>query len=58
MRIETERLVTVKNFGAALGVSRQRAYKLIEDGRIDTILIDGVKFVDKNKYKHLLDRCQ
>lgn len=56
MRIDTEKLLTVRNFAKEYGVSRQRLYKKIEEGRLSIIEIDGVKFLNKNKLSKSVDR--
>lgn len=56
MRIDTEKLLTVANFAAKQGYKRQRAYKLIEEGRLSIIEIDGIKFINKNKLSKGIDK--
>jgi hypothetical protein len=55
MKIETDLLKTLSNFAKEKGIARQRAYKLVDAGKIDCFEIDGVKFVLLNdkaiKYK-------
>ena len=52
MKIDTNKLKTLNNYAKEKGVARQRAYKLVDAGKIDCVEIDGVKFVllnDKSK---------
>jgi predicted DNA-binding transcriptional regulator AlpA len=56
MRIDTDKLLTVRNFAAEIGISRQRLYKVIDAGRISIIEIDGIKFVHKNKLSKGIDK--
>ena len=49
MKIETDSLVTLNNFGRIKGISRQRVYIMEAEGKIDVIQIDGVKFVLLNQ---------
>ena len=55
MKIDTDTLKTFSNFGKMKNISRQRIHILVQDGRFDTIEIDGVKFIVMNdkaiKYK-------
>lgn len=55
MKIDSEKLKTVKNYGDMKNISRQRIYKLVEANKLDSIDIDGVKFILMNekaiKYK-------
>jgi hypothetical protein len=55
MKIESKTLKTFKNYGDTKNISRQRIYKLVEAGKLDSIDIDGVRFIIMNdkaiKYK-------
>ena len=55
MKIDIDTLKTFTNFGRMKKISRQRIHILVQDGRFDTIEIDGVKFIIMNdkaiKYK-------
>ncbi len=50
MKIETNQLVTVKNYALQEGVTPSYIYKLVKDGKMTFYVIDGVLFVDMNKY--------
>lgn len=55
MKVDTNKLKTFPNFGKLKGMSRQRIHILVQDGRFDTLEIDGIKFIVMNskaiKYK-------
>ena len=55
MKINTELLKTIKNYGDMKNISRQRIYKLVEAGKLDSLDIDGVRYIIMNdkaiKYK-------
>ena len=55
MKTDINKLKTFSNFGKLKGISRQRTHILVQEGRFDTIEIDGVKFIIMNdkakKYK-------
>ena len=45
MKIDTKSLKTFKNYGDMKNISRQRIYKLVEAGKLNSIDIDGVRFI-------------
>jgi hypothetical protein len=55
MKIDSKELKTIKNYGDTKNISRQRIYKLVEAGKLDSLDIDGVRFIIMNdkaiKYK-------
>ena len=55
MKIDSKALKTIKNYGDTKNISRQRIYKLVEAGKLDSLDIDGVRFIIMNdkaiKYK-------
>jgi hypothetical protein len=55
MNIDTNKLKTFPKYGKSKNLSKQRVYKLVEAGKLDSIKIDGVKFIVMNdkavKYK-------
>lgn len=53
MKIETNNLMSVKNYAGREGVTASYIYKLEREGRMVLFLIDGVKFVETNKYPTL-----
>lgn len=50
MKVETNNLMTVKNYAIQEGVTASYIYKLEKMGIMDTFKIDGVKFIKINKY--------
>lgn len=42
-------LIRISKAAEILGVKRQRVYQMIEEGKIQVIDIDGIKFVDADK---------
>jgi hypothetical protein len=43
-------LKTVKNFALGENVTASYIYKLVKEGKMNLIMIDGVKFVDVKQY--------
>jgi hypothetical protein len=43
-------LKTVKNYALGEGVTPSYIYKLVKEGKMNLVLIDGVKFVDTSKF--------
>lgn len=50
MQLNLKKLMTIKNFALKEGVTPSYIYKLSNGGKMEIILIDGVKFVDTAKY--------
>jgi len=48
MKTDISKLKTIPNFGRMKGISKQRIYILVRDGKFDTLEIDGVKFIVLN----------
>lgn len=44
-------LKTVKNFALSEGVTASYIYKLVKEGKMSLVLIDGVKFVNTQEFK-------
>jgi hypothetical protein len=49
MKVETDSLQTVKNYALQYHVTPSYIYKLIRENKMQSILIDGVQFIDMNK---------
>lgn len=49
----TQTLMTIKNFALKHGVTPAYIYKLMKEGRIRLVFIDGVRFVDTSVYKSI-----
>lgn len=50
MKVETNNLMSVKNYAVREGVTSSYIYKLEKQERMNLLSIDGVKFVDITKY--------
>lgn len=50
MQLNTKWLKTIKNFALGEGVTPSYIYKLVKEGKMSLVLIDGMKFVDTEKY--------
>lgn len=53
MRVEINNLMSVKNYANREGVTASYIYKLEKEGKMELFLIDGIKFVELNKYPSL-----
>jgi hypothetical protein len=53
MKIEIKNLMTIKNFALKERVTPSYVYKLIKEGRMSSFTIDGVKFIETNKFPYL-----
>lgn len=56
MKIETTNLQTVKNYAANMGVTPSYIYKLIREGKMSSIIIDGVFFIEVKSYPNIPGR--
>jgi hypothetical protein len=45
MKVEIEQLKTVQNYANRVKRNRSRIYQLINEGKLPTVIIDGVTFV-------------
>lgn len=50
MQLNTKWLKTIKNFAIGEGVTPSYVYKLVKEGKMQLVMIDGVKFVDTSKF--------
>ena len=53
-----DRLVKVKTYAAYLGVSRQRVYRMIFEGKLDATKIDDVVFIKLKPINQFLDKAK
>lgn len=53
MKIELNNLMTVKNYARREGVTPAYIYKLIKQSRMESLSIDGVQFIEVNKFPYL-----
>lgn len=45
MKIDTQKLQTVQNYAHYIKRNRSRVYQMIKEGKLETVLIDGVTFI-------------
>ncbi len=48
MNIDTEKLRTVRTYAQMKGWTVQHIYRLISEKKLDSVIIDGVKFIRIN----------
>lgn len=48
--IDITTLQTIKNYAVNQGVTQGYIYKLEREGKMETFMIDGVKFIQADKY--------
>lgn len=53
MKIETSILITIKNYALRERVTTSYIYKLIKEGKMNSLDIDGVQFIDLKKFATL-----
>lgn len=53
MKVDSATLMTVKNYALQERVTPSYIYKLVKEGKMNFFTIDGVLFVDINKYPSL-----
>lgn len=53
LKVDILSLQSVKNYASKTGVTTSYIYKLVKENKIDTVDIDGVKFIDKIKYPNI-----
>lgn len=50
MNIDTENLLNIKNYATKENVTPSYIYKLVKEGKMKTITIDGVQFINIKQY--------
>lgn len=45
MKINIENLITISNYAKLKNLSRQHVYRLIENGELTLVKIDGISFI-------------
>lgn len=45
MNINIKHLITLSNYGKLKNLSRQHVYRLVKNGELTVIEIDGIKFI-------------
>ena len=53
MKVEIAALQTIKNFAIQCNVTPSYIYKLVKEKKMQSLNIDGVQFIDKNKYPNI-----
>jgi len=53
MKLEINNLKTIKNFALQNKVTPAYIYKLMKEGKMKPVIIDGVQFVDTSVYSAL-----
>lgn len=51
--LKLNKLKTIKNYADNEGVTTSYIYKLIREMKMESIMIDGVQFIDTEKYPTL-----
>jgi hypothetical protein len=50
VKVETAYLKTIKNYATNNNVTPSYIYKLVKEKKLDALVIDGVQFIDTNKF--------
>jgi hypothetical protein len=50
MKKDVSKLKTVKNYANDEGVTAAYIYKLIKEGKMDCFIIDGVQFIETDRF--------
>lgn len=45
LKVDRTKLVTIKNYASRIGKTPQRVYQMAEEGSLEMVTIDGVKFI-------------
>lgn len=53
MKVNTESLLTIKNYSDKCKVTTSYIYKLIKEKKMEAVVIDGVQFIDILKFPRL-----
>lgn len=53
--VETDNLVTVNNFAKLCDITPSFVYQLETLGKLQFVIVDGVRFVDKEQYKEFAE---
>ena len=53
MKVDSSNLMTVKNYALQERVTPSYIYKLVKEGKMNFLSVDGVLFVEFNKYPSL-----
>ncbi|UEG49731.1 hypothetical protein LK994_13900 [Ferruginibacter lapsinanis] len=50
MKVEIKHLMNIKNYADREGVTASYIYKLIKEGKMSSFVIDGIQFIETDKY--------
>ena len=50
MKKDISKLMTIKNYANSEGVTAAYIYKLIKEGKMDCFIIDGVQFIETDRF--------
>lgn len=50
MKVEINNLITIKNYAGKENVTTSYIYKLIKEGKMNSFQIDGIQFIQVDKY--------
>ena len=50
MRVEVNKLMTIKNYADKENVTTSYIYKLIKEGKMNSFVIDGIQFIQVDKF--------
>lgn len=50
MKVEIKDMLTIKNYAKKWDVTTSYIYKLVNQGDLTTVVIDGVQFIDISKF--------
>ena len=53
MKVEINNLITIKNYALKEMVTPSYIYKLIKEGKMQSFQIDGMQFIELDKYPTL-----
>lgn len=46
MKTDISHLMTFTEYGKSIGVSRQRVYQMVNEGKLAFVIIGGIKFIN------------
>lgn len=53
VKVEINNLMTIKNYALKEGVTPSYIYKLIKEGKMNAFEIDGVQFIQTDKFPYI-----
>lgn len=51
-KIETDKLQTLSNYARSCGIAYVTVCQRLETGKLECVEIDGVRFIDNQRYPH------